>query len=114
MAVAKDELEGLLGHRDIAAARVPVLLYANKMDLPSALEPPDIMALLGLQVGGRVGRCCLLLEQQDVAPLPRAVHRGQAVAHPGVQRTLRRRRGRRHHVARRPAVQAAAAAAARC
>jgi ADP-ribosylation factor-like protein 6 len=50
MAVAKDELDGMLAHKDLKDLRVPVLLFANKMDLPSALEPSDIMALLGLQV----------------------------------------------------------------
>merc|ERR1712023_397576 len=33
MAVAKDELEQLLTHKDIAGREVPILFYANKMDL---------------------------------------------------------------------------------
>lgn len=48
MAVAKDELDALLGHPDVRKAGAPVLFFANKMDLPGALEPPDISALLSL------------------------------------------------------------------
>lgn len=48
MAVAKDELDALLGHADVRKSGAPVLFFANKMDLPGALEPPDISALLSL------------------------------------------------------------------
>lgn len=48
MAVAKDELDALLGHPDVRKAGAPVLFFANKMDLPGALEPPGISALLSL------------------------------------------------------------------
>ncbi len=49
MCVARDELELLLKHRDIAAGpRIPLLFYANKMDLPGALEPSEVGMELGL------------------------------------------------------------------
>lgn len=53
MAVARDELEACLAHPDMRAPRpggnrAPVLVYANKMDLPSALEASEVSALLGL------------------------------------------------------------------
>ena len=39
MCVAKDELEMLLKHRDICASPVPIIFFANKMDIPGALTP---------------------------------------------------------------------------
>ena len=51
MCVARDELEGLLGHADMArkaGAGVPILFFANKMDLPGALEPSEVSLQLGL------------------------------------------------------------------
>lgn len=48
MCVAKDELDSMLAHRDIAGSRIPILFYANKMDLPTAMEPTDVMSMLGL------------------------------------------------------------------
>ena len=49
LCVARDELELLLRHRDIAAgARTPMLFFANKMDLPGALEPSEVSMQLGL------------------------------------------------------------------
>jgi ADP-ribosylation factor-like protein 6 len=48
MSVAKDELEQLLAHKDIEASNIPILFFANKMDLPGALPPTDIMSQLNL------------------------------------------------------------------
>lgn len=49
LAVARDELEALLAHADIAASpRTAMLFYANKMDLPGALEPSEVSLQLGL------------------------------------------------------------------
>ena len=49
LCVARDELELLLRHSDIAAgARTPMLFFANKMDLPGALEPSEVSMQLGL------------------------------------------------------------------
>lgn len=49
LCVARDELEQLLRHKDIAAgARTPMLFFANKMDLPGALEPSEVSMQLGL------------------------------------------------------------------
>ena len=49
MCVARDELDGLLAHADIrAAAATPILFFANKMDLPGALEPSEVSLQLGL------------------------------------------------------------------
>lgn len=47
MVVAKDELMSMLRHADLGE-RVPVLVFANKMDLPGAMDPPEVMAQLGL------------------------------------------------------------------
>lgn len=46
--VARDELDTLLAHADIAAAKPPMLFFANKQDLPGALEPAEASVLLGL------------------------------------------------------------------
>eukprot|EP00753_Platysulcus_tardus_P020983 PLAT8548.1.p1 GENE.PLAT8548.1~~PLAT8548.1.p1 ORF type:complete len:189 (+),score=70.12 PLAT8548.1:25-591(+) len=48
MCVAKDELQELLAHADIGSRTVPLLLFANKMDEPSALAPEDVMDELDL------------------------------------------------------------------
>lgn len=48
-AVAKNELETLLDHKDIKAKPVPILFLGNKMDLPSSLPPKDLVAILGLE-----------------------------------------------------------------
>ena len=51
MCVARDELEQMLAHKEVkAATRLPVLLFANKQDMPAALEAADVCALLNLQV----------------------------------------------------------------
>ena len=39
MCVAKDELDLLLKHKELN--KVPLLFFANKMDLPQALTPVD-------------------------------------------------------------------------
>mmetsp|Transcript_28800 Transcript_28800/g.46606 ORF Transcript_28800/g.46606 Transcript_28800/m.46606 type:complete len:183 (+) Transcript_28800:170-718(+) len=48
MCVAKDELETLLNNPDIAKAKVPILFFANKMDIPSSLDAPTCVKLLEL------------------------------------------------------------------
>ena len=49
LCVARDELESLLAHADICAKpTTPMLFYANKMDLPGALEPSEVSLQLGL------------------------------------------------------------------
>mmetsp|Transcript_22187 Transcript_22187/g.70460 ORF Transcript_22187/g.70460 Transcript_22187/m.70460 type:complete len:188 (-) Transcript_22187:114-677(-) len=47
MCVAKDELESLLAHAEIRAG-VPVLFFANKMDLPTAASPVECVQSLNL------------------------------------------------------------------
>lgn len=42
--VVKDELEILLRHPDIHDRKVPILLFANKMDNPEALSSVKIAA----------------------------------------------------------------------
>lgn len=42
----KDELDALLAHRDLR--KVPLLFFANKMDIPTALTPSDIGIALRL------------------------------------------------------------------
>ena len=49
MCVARDEMEMLLEHADIKGApSAPILFFANKMDLPGALEPSEVSLQLGL------------------------------------------------------------------
>lgn len=49
MCVAKEELEQLLAHEAIARVRVPVLFFANKMDIPGAMTPEECMEELELE-----------------------------------------------------------------
>lgn len=53
MCIAKDELDALLAHPDLKKAKggdnaCPILVYANKMDLPSAMEPAEVGVMMGL------------------------------------------------------------------
>jgi hypothetical protein len=49
LAVAKDELDHMLEQDSVSSQPVPLLLFANKMDLAGAMEPVECMAGLGLQ-----------------------------------------------------------------
>ncbi|XP_076820795.1 ADP-ribosylation factor-like protein 6 [Clavelina lepadiformis] len=49
MAVAKDELDQLLKHPSVAAKRIPILFFANKMDVRDALSAVKCTKLLGLE-----------------------------------------------------------------
>lgn len=49
MVVARDELESLLKHPDIVHKRVPVLFFANKMDLRDAMTSVKVSSLMGLE-----------------------------------------------------------------
>ena len=46
--VAREELEQLLSHPDIASRNIPVLFFANKMDIRDALSDVGVSAALGL------------------------------------------------------------------
>lgn len=48
MCVAKEELDILLGHENIRQNRIPILFFANKMDIPGALSPEESMEHLEL------------------------------------------------------------------
>lgn len=48
MVVAKDELELLLQHGDLKNRRIPILFYANKMDLREAVSSVKCSSLMGL------------------------------------------------------------------
>ena len=48
MAVARDELEQLLTNEAIAQRPIPILFFANKMDLPGSLDASDIAEQLEL------------------------------------------------------------------
>ncbi|KAG1698614.1 hypothetical protein DVH05_014572 [Phytophthora capsici] len=48
MCVAKDELEQLVEHKELSSKKVPILFFANKMDLPNALTPVECMQHLEL------------------------------------------------------------------
>lgn len=54
LCVAKDELDAMLAHADIRRGTAPVLVFANKMDLPGAVDAAEVSLLLGLpQIGDR-------------------------------------------------------------
>ncbi|GMH33963.1 hypothetical protein BSKO_01797 [Bryopsis sp. KO-2023] len=46
LAVVKDELDTMLGHKELG--KVPLLIFANKQDLPTALSPVEIAEGLNL------------------------------------------------------------------
>ncbi|KAM6970307.1 ADP-ribosylation factor-like protein 6 isoform 1-T1 [Aplochiton taeniatus] len=49
MVVAKEELDTLLNHPDIRSRRMPVLFFANKMDLRDAMSSVKVSQLLSLE-----------------------------------------------------------------
>lgn len=49
MAVAKDELGHLMNHEDIAPRKIPVLFFANKMDVQGSLSAIKCSQLLCLE-----------------------------------------------------------------
>ena len=48
MCVAKDELESMLAEKNIKERSVPILFFANKMDLPTAESPVNCVQQLSL------------------------------------------------------------------
>ncbi|XP_057293952.1 ADP-ribosylation factor-like protein 6 [Hydractinia symbiolongicarpus] len=46
--VAKEELDTLLSHNDLRGKRIPVLFFANKMDMRDSLTPVQVSNLLKL------------------------------------------------------------------
>ncbi|XP_007889237.1 ADP-ribosylation factor-like protein 6 [Callorhinchus milii] len=46
--VAKEELDTLLNHPDVKHKRIPILFFANKMDLRDALSSVKVSQMLGL------------------------------------------------------------------
>jgi signal recognition particle receptor subunit beta len=48
-AVAKDELEEMLSNAALKNRKIPILIFANKMDCPGAVSPVDMMRKLDLQ-----------------------------------------------------------------
>lgn len=50
LVVAKDELEMLLQHPDIRGRHIPILFYANKMDMRVALSSVKVTLALGLEI----------------------------------------------------------------
>ncbi|KAM9803333.1 ADP-ribosylation factor-like protein 6 isoform 3-T3 [Syngnathus typhle] len=49
MVVAKEELDTLLNHGDICSKKVPVLFFANKMDLRDAMSSVKVSQMLCLE-----------------------------------------------------------------
>ncbi|KAM8857028.1 ADP-ribosylation factor-like protein 6 isoform 3-T3 [Synchiropus picturatus] len=49
MVVAKEELDTLLNHQDIRRKKIPVLFFANKMDLRDAVSSVKVSQLLSLE-----------------------------------------------------------------
>ena len=50
VSVAKDELDMLLQHKDISSRRIPILFYANKMDLRDSMSSVKSSSLLQLEL----------------------------------------------------------------
>jgi len=48
-AVVKDELETMLQDERVREKKIPVLFLSNKMDLPTASPPKEVMDMLGLE-----------------------------------------------------------------
>jgi len=48
LVVARDELQLLLGHQDVKNRQIPILFYANKMDVRGALNSVQVSSWLGL------------------------------------------------------------------
>lgn len=46
--VAKDELDALLSHEDIKSSRIPIIFFANKMDVAGSMTPEECMDELQL------------------------------------------------------------------
>eukprot|EP01041_Mallomonas_annulata_P009111 gene9111-18878_t len=46
--VAKEELDQLLAHEDIKASNIPIIFFANKMDISGAMTPEECMEDLQL------------------------------------------------------------------
>lgn len=57
LCVVKDELEEMLNHPDLKSRPIPLLIFANKMDVENAKSPAEIVQLLDLynavKTGGR-------------------------------------------------------------
>ena len=49
MVVAKDELKNTIKHPELTNRRVPVLFFANKMDLRDAVSSVKVTSLMGLE-----------------------------------------------------------------
>nr|XP_040579296.1 ADP-ribosylation factor-like protein 6 isoform X2 [Lepeophtheirus salmonis] len=49
MIVAKDELDMLLQHPDIQSRKIPILFFANKMDMKESLSSVKVSQTLGLE-----------------------------------------------------------------
>lgn len=49
MVVARDELESMVKHTDLKNKRVPILFFANKMDLRDAVSSVKVSSLMGLE-----------------------------------------------------------------
>lgn len=49
MVVAKDELDMLLQHPDIRSRKIPILFFANKMDVREAMSSVKVSQTLGLE-----------------------------------------------------------------
>ena len=49
MCVAKNELEELLKHPDVSSSPLPIIFFANKMDVPGALTPVECSQQLELE-----------------------------------------------------------------
>ena len=62
--VAKEELATLLDHSDIKGKTVPLLFFANKMDIPGAMTPDICAEELGIPLLHEIF-CALLLAKSN-------------------------------------------------
>ncbi|XP_066571138.1 ADP-ribosylation factor-like protein 6 isoform X2 [Amia ocellicauda] len=46
--VAREELEALINHSDVKSKRMPILFFANKMDLEESLSSVQVSQMMGL------------------------------------------------------------------
>merc|ERR1712216_32962 len=49
MSIVHEELQGVLTHPEIVKKKIPLLLMANKIDLPDAEDPDDLRLALQLE-----------------------------------------------------------------
>ena len=86
MCVAKDELESMLAEKNIKERSVPILFFANKMDLPTAESPVNCVQQLSLDKITDKPWHITCAAARRRAPPPPPPPRHAAAAHPPAHR----------------------------